>query len=590
MKIQDLKKSTLLLKIAFVVSLAVILFTASVSYKHIINLNKSRDLVIHSYEVQLELERVISYIKDAETGYRGYLLYGDTTFLDSYSNSREKVNQAFFNLKNLTLDNQSQQKKLKELYHLIVLRYTYFNKSYEDKDLYKKYYEANGKKVMDQIRNKVDEMVSLENSILKKREFDFRDSVSYTPLYALLVIFITLFFIVIAYIKINSDFKKIERSNSRLRVSQESINQAEILGNYCSWTWNLEKDEIQFSDNQFRLFGLEPQVFEATHTDFLGFVHPDDYEITSKAFNEIPVNENLSTINYRIIKKDEEVRHLRSVGKLFINRFNEKIIIGTTQDVTDDIVKKIILREKNTDLERNNKELVEFNYAASHDLQEPLRKIQTFISRINEKEKENLSEAGKEYMERIVVSASRMRVLIDDLLQYSRTNKTDASFEEVDLNETATAAVQELSQLIEETNATVDFCQLPEIKGIPFQLRQLFINLINNSIKYKKPDQPPIITISYEKIKASEDDQIDDNSNRVYHKISFIDNGIGFHPDDSKKIFLLFNRLHAKDSYPGTGVGLAICKKIVKNHYGFICANGQPDEGALITVYLPTEY
>ncbi|HRE76968.1 MAG TPA: CHASE3 domain-containing protein [Flavobacterium sp.] len=590
MKIQDLKKSTLLLKIAFVVSLAVILFTASVSYKHIINLNKSRDLVIHSYEVQLELERVISYIKDAETGYRGYLLYGDTTFLDSYSNSREKVNQAFFNLKNLTLDNQSQQKKLKELYHLIVLRYTYFNKSYEDKDLYKKYYEANGKKVMDQIRNKVDEMVSLENSILKKREFDFRDSVSYTPLYALLVILITLFFIVIAYIKINSDFKKIERSNSRLRVSQESINQAEILGNYCSWTWNLEKDEIQFSDNQFRLFGLEPQVFEATHTDFLGFVHPDDYEITSKAFNEIPVNENLSTINYRIINKNEEVRHLRSVGKLFINRFNEKIIIGTTQDVTDDIVKKIILREKNTDLERNNKELVEFNYAASHDLQEPLRKIQTFISRINEKEKENLSEAGKEYMERIVVSASRMRVLIDDLLQYSRTNKTDASFEEVDLNETATAAVQELSQLIEETNATVDFCQLPEIKGIPFQLRQLFINLINNSIKYKKPDQPPIITISYEKIKASEDDQIDDNSNRVYHKISFVDNGIGFHPDDSKKIFLLFNRLHAKDSYPGTGVGLAICKKIVKNHYGFICANGQPDEGALITVYLPTEY
>lgn len=590
MKIKDLKKSTLLLKIAFVISLAVILFTASVSYKHIINLNKSRDLVIHSYEVKLELERIISYIKDAETGYRGYLLYGDTTFLDSYSNSRERVNKAFFNLKNLTADNQSQQKKLKELYHLIVLRYTYFNKSYEDKDLYKKYYEANGKKVMDQIRNKVDEMVSLENSLLKKREFNFQDSVSYTPLYALLVILITLFFIIIAYIKINSDFKKIERSNSRLRVSQESINQAEILGNYCSWTWNLEKNEIQFSDNQFRLFGLEPQVFEATHTDFLGFVHPDDYEVTSKAINDIPVNESLPAINYRIINKNEEVRHLRSVGKLFINRFNEKIIIGTTQDVTDDIVKKILLREKNTDLERNNKELVEFNYAASHDLQEPLRKIQTFISRINEKEKENLSEAGKEYMERIVVSASRMRVLIDDLLQYSRTNKTDASFEEVDLDETVTTAVQELSQLIEDTNATVEFSELPTIKGIPFQLRQLFINLINNSIKYKKPDQPPMITVTYDKIKASEDDQIDDNSNRIYHKITFLDNGIGFHPDDSKKIFLLFNRLHAKDSYPGTGVGLAICKKIVKNHYGFICANGQPDEGAQIIIYLPTEY
>ena len=590
MQVKNLKKSTFLLKIAFVISLAVILFTASVSYKHIINLNKSRDLIIHSYEVQLELERIISYIKDAETGYRGYLLYGDTTFLDSYSNSRERVNKAFFNLKNLTQDNQSQQKKLKELYHLIVLRYTYFNKNYEDKDLYKKYYEANGKKVMDEIRSKVDEMNALENSLLKKREYNFQDNASYTPLYALLVIFITLILIVLSYLKINSDFKRLQRSNSRLRISQESINQAEILGNYSSWIWNLEKNEIQFSDNQFRLFGLEPHVFNATHTDFLGFVHPDDYEVTSKAFNDIEINENLPAINYRIIQKNEEVRHLRSVGKLFVNRFNEKIIIGTTQDVTEDIVKKIILREKNTDLERNNKELIEFNYAASHDLQEPLRKIQTFISRINEKEKDNLSESGKQYMERIVVAASRMRVLIDDLLQYSRTNKTDASFEEVNLNEIALTSIQELSELIEETKATVTFSELPTVKGIPFQFRQLFINLINNSIKYRKLNQSPIITVTYEKIKASEDDQIDDNSNRIYHKITFLDNGIGFHPDDSKKIFLLFNRLHAKESYPGTGVGLAICKKIVKNHYGFICANGQPEEGAQIVVYLPTEY
>ncbi len=590
LKIINLHRSPLLLRAVFVISLAIILFTASVSYKHIINLNKSRDLVIHSYEVQLELERVISYIKDAETGYRGYLLYGDTLFLDSYTHSREKVDKAFFRLQKITEDNQSQQKKLKELYHLIVLRYTYFSKKYEDKDLYKKYYESNGKNVMDQIRKKVDEMISLENKLLERREYHFKDSVSYTPLYALLVVFITLFFIILAYIKINSDFKSIERSNSKLKVSQESINQAEILGNYSSWTWNMEKNEIQFSDNQFRLHGLEPQSFEATFADFIKFVHPEDLEVTSNTINNIVKSENLPTIDYKIIRKDGEVRHLRSVGKLFVNRFDEKIIIGTTRDVTEDILKKNILREKNADLERNNKELVEFNYAASHDLQEPLRKIQTFISRINDKEKENLSETGKEYMERIVVAASRMRVLIDDLLQYSRTNKTDTSFEEVDLNDTALASIQELSQLMEETNATVHFTELPKIKGIPFQLRQLFINLINNSIKYRKLNQPPIITVTYDKIKASEEDEIDDNSNRIYHKITFLDNGIGFHPDDSKKIFLLFNRLHAKDSYPGTGVGLAICKKIVKNHYGFICADGQPDEGVQIVIYFPTEY
>lgn len=588
MSTSNFNSSSLLFRIVFVISLIVITITALVSYKHITNLNKSRDLVIHSYEVQLELERIISYVKDAETGYRGYLLYGDSLFLDSYAFSREKVNSTYLKLQKITADNTTQQQKLKELHHLIVLRYTYFSNKYEDKDFYKKYYETNGKNVMDQIRDKINEMITLENKLLQRREYNFKDSVSYTPFYTLMVILITLFFVVIIYLKINNDFKRIEQTNSSLKVSQESINQVEILGNYSSWTWNLEKNEFQFSDNHFRIHGLEPNNLNATKDYFLKFVHPEDLKLTSDAYSQVIQNESLSTIDYRILRDDGELRHLRSVGRLFINRFDEKIIIGTTQDVTEDVIKKIILREKNIDLERNNKELIEFNYAASHDLQEPLRKIQTFISRINEKE--HLSETGKEYMERILVSASRMRVLIEDLLLYSRTNKSNTTFEEVDLNEVVTRSLQELSQLIEDSKATISFSELPTIKGIPFQLRQLFINLISNSIKYKKQFVPPIIEISYNKIKANEEVEIDDNSNRMYHKLTVIDNGIGFDPKESKKIFLLFNRLHIEENYPGTGVGLAICKKIVNNHYGFICAVGQPDEGAKIVIYLPTEY
>ncbi|MFN3756382.1 MAG: CHASE3 domain-containing protein [Flavobacterium sp.] len=584
----NFNSSSLLFRIVFVISLIVITITALVSYKHITNLNKSRDLVIHSYEVQLELERIISYVKDAETGYRGYLLYGDSLFLDSYAFSREKVNSTHLKLQKITADNTTQQKKLKELHHLIVLRYTYFSNKYEDKDFYKKYYETNGKNVMDQIRDKVNEMISLENKLLQRREYNFKDSVSYTPFYTLMVILTTLFFVIITYLKINNDFKRIEQTNSSLKVSQESINQVEILGNYSSWTWNLEKNEFQFSDNHFRLHGLEPNSLSTNKDYFLKFVHPEDLKLTSDAYAKVIHDESLSTIDYRIFREDGELRHLRSVGRLFINRFDEKIIIGTTQDVTEDVIKKIILREKNIDLERNNKELIEFNYVASHDLQEPLRKIQTFISRINEKE--HLSENGIEYMERILIAASRMRVLIEDLLQYSRTNKSNTTFEEVDLNEIATRSLQELSQLIEDSKATISFSELPTITGIPFQLRQLFINLISNSIKYKKQFVPPIIEVSYHKIKANEEVEIDDNSNRMYHKITILDNGIGFDPKESKKIFLLFNRLHIEENYPGTGVGLAICKKIVNNHYGFICAVGQPDEGAKIVIYLPTEY
>ena len=336
--------------------------------------------------------------------------------------------------------------------------------------------------------------------------------------------------------------------------------------------------------------GVEPNVFEPNIENTIKYIHPDDLDYVTKVHLDSLLNHQPTSMIFRFLTPNGDVKYIMGVGSFTTNSNGDLIKIGVNYDITDQYQKTLELENNNKELKYINTELEAFNNIVSHDLQEPLRKIQTFISRINEKEKDNLSESGKQYMERIVVAASRMRVLIDDLLQYSRTNKTDASFEDVNLDEIALASIQELSELIEETKATVTFSELPTVKGIPFQFRQLFINLINNSIKYRKLNQPPIITVTYEKIKASEDDQIDDNSNRIYHKITFLDNGIGFHPDDSKKIFLLFNRLHAKESYPGTGVGLAICKKIVKNHYGFICANGQPEEGAQIVVYLPTEY
>jgi len=307
-----------------------------------------------------------------------------------------------------------------------------------------------------------------------------------------------------------------------------------------------------------------------------------------EGYNSILENESLPTINYRIIRKDGEIRNFRKNAKIYIDSFGTKTMIGTTQDITDDIAKAIDLKHKNLELERSNKELIEFNYAASHDLQEPLRKIQTFISRIKENELENFSDKGKEYMDRIVNAATRMRILIDDLLQYSRTNKSDAVFEPIDLNATLEDVKQDLSEIIIESKAEITHQTLPKIKGIPYQIQQLFANLISNSIKYKKPDVATSISITYEKIKAK-NENISEDSNAQYHKFTVTDNGIGFEPEHAEKIFLLFNRLHAKTEYPGTGVGLAICKKIVSNHNGHIFAIGKINEGASIIIYIPIE-
>ena len=181
----------------------------------------------------------------------------------------------------------------------------------------------------------------------------------------------------------------------------------------------------------------------------------------------------------------------------------------------------------------------------------------------------------------------RMRVLINDLLQYSRTNRTEKIFEKIDLNEQLNNSLLELSQNIEDKKAIINYNKLPEINGVSFQMQQLFTNIISNSLKYAKQDIAPIIDINCSETIAKNEPKLKDNSAKKYYKIEFTDNGIGFDQENAEKIFLLFNRLHGKTEYQGTGVGLAICKKIVETHDGQIFATSKMNDGTTFTVYLP---
>src|SRR5690606_25534899 len=179
------------------------------------------------------------------------------------------------------------------------------------------------------------------------------------------------------------------------------------------------------------------------------------------------------------------------------------------------------------------------------------------------------------------------RILIDDLLQYSRTSRTKNDFEKVDLNTTIENAISELSETIKEKKAVVDFDKLPQVNGVVFQLNQLFINLVSNSLKYTKEGEIPSIKIQSKKTSGKTDKNIPENDKRTFYKITITDNGIGFEQEFSEKIFNLFQRLHGKTDYPGTGVGLAICKKIVDNHKGYITAKSSLGNGAKFSIYLP---
>ena len=180
-----------------------------------------------------------------------------------------------------------------------------------------------------------------------------------------------------------------------------------------------------------------------------------------------------------------------------------------------------------------------------------------------------------------------MRILIDDLLLFSRTNKAEEVFEKADLNLMLEIANQELAQNIEEKNAVIQSAVLPVLNVIPFQIQQLFVNLIGNAIKYSRPGISPVIKIECDEISSGQYPDFIKDKRKKFYRITVSDNGIGFEQQYAENIFLLFNRLHQKSDYPGSGIGLSICKKIAENHNGFIIADGNPGVGSSFSVFLP---
>lgn len=237
-----------------------------------------------------------------------------------------------------------------------------------------------------------------------------------------------------------------------------------------------------------------------------------------------------------------------------------------------------------------NKELLAFNYISSHDLQEPLRKIQTFISILMADEKENLTAKGVKNLDRIQSSATRMRRLIDDLLAFSRISTVDRKYEFTDLHPILNDVQSELKDVIIEKKATISAVGLLPINIVVFQFRQLIYNLISNALKFSFEGRPPVITIETHIIKRGDTEIRALKSlpqNCDYWNINFSDNGIGFDAQFNERVFVMFERLLPNKNYSGTGMGLAVVKKIVENHNGIIRAKGELNKGTTFEIYIP---
>lgn len=581
------------MRIVFVIAIFIMIFVSALTYRHVELLTSSSKSVAHTYRATVEIEQLYTNIKDLEIERRNYLLVNNKNLIQNISNLKGEISKNLIRIENITKDNPKQTLLLKKLEGLVYEKFKIVDQVIDPVEtltldqLKKSLLE--GKIQMDKIKVFVNTMLENEKQLLIVRTRNNTNITDSTPVVIYIALFSTIAIITIAFVKISRDLEEMRKKNEQLALNNESNNLTEQIGDFGTWYLNLETNEYTFSENEYRLLGLKPYSFEASMEVFLKYIHPDDLSHVKDIILKMITKDKIVPFTYRVIRADGNLRYLRGNGKIVANKSGEKILIGTTSDVTDEVLTNQDIEQRNRELEANNKELQTFNYVASHDLQEPLRKIQTFISRLVDKELDALSENGKQYLLRIQDSSQRMRVLIDDLLKFSRANKAEQVFEKTNLNEVLENSKLELAQIIEDKKASIINDDLPNLNVIPFQMQQLFTNLISNSLKYSQENSTPIITINISEVDASKEIALPVNEKNKYYKIIFKDNGIGFDSQYAEKIFLLFNRLHNKDEYSGTGIGLAICKKIVENHKGFIFADGEINIGAIFTIYLPLE-
>lgn len=379
--------------------------------------------------------------------------------------------------------------------------------------------------------------------------------------------------------------KKIQQKNEEdLKTILEAMPQ-------MAYRADAEGNPVFHSEKFYDYTGLN--IEKAKNSMWSSIIHPDMYEdvrqqwelslATGKEFEQAFQIKRISDQTYRwhlsraVALRNEKGEITQWIGTL-TDIHEQKVFAEKLEAMVNERTEELnasnkLLEEKNIQLENSNKELESFNYIASHDLQEPLRKIQTFISFIKDR---NMShEEAEPYIKKIHSSAGRMTQLIKDVLVYSRLS-AEKDFVHVDLNEILDTVIADYELLIKEKKAKIERGWLPAIKGIPLQMEQLFSNLISNSLKYC--EKTPVITISHE---------INPLTNSLH--LIFKDNGIGFDAQYSDQIFKLFQRLHGKGDYAGTGIGLSICKKIVEQHNGSISAKSQPGQGATFNITLPLD-
>lgn len=402
------------------------------------------------------------------------------------------------------------------------------------------------------------------------------------------------------------DLRPERAAQQALLDSEERLKLAIDAASLGTWDYNLVTGDTQWSATYKQLFGLPPDA-PVTASRLLERVHPEDREWVNQANARAldPQGDGAHNIIFRTLNDDGRERWVHAKGRTTVDgqghilRFSGIVFDITELKQIQEALKQSAevlehrvaertqeLYEANQQLENSNERLTEFAYVASHDLQEPLRKIQAFGDLLKSGYADQLGE-GIDYLQRMQSAAGRMSMLIGDLLSFSRISNRPDMTESVSLTDVVNTTLTDLELTIQDTGAVVTVDPLPTVQGDSSQLGQLFLNLLTNALKFRRSDVRPDIRITTQLVKDTElppwvkPNQIA----ATYHLVEISDNGIGFEPRYRDRIFQVFQRLHSRKEFMGTGIGLAICEKVMVNHGGAITADSQPGQGATFSMY-----
>jgi PAS domain S-box-containing protein len=346
------------------------------------------------------------------------------------------------------------------------------------------------------------------------------------------------------------------------------------------WDWDVVTNDVYYSDRFKKLLGFAPDEFGDTLEDWSKRLHPSDRDATLESIKAHLENRVSYDVNYRLMRKDGTYNWYRARGLAIWGASGKATrMAGSLSDISDRKRAEEALRTRSAELEKSNHDLEQFAYIASHDLKEPLRMVSSYVGLLARRYADVLDDDGKEFIQYAVDGAKRMKALIDDLLVFSRVGTKGKDLEPSESRDAVAAAILNLGAVVQETNAKIEYDadSLPTVNGDSVQLIQLFQNLVANAIKFTTPEKTPHVRIAVEK-----------ESNGRFWRFSVSDNGIGIDSDHKERIFEIFQRLHNRTEYEGTGIGLAVTRKIVERHGGRISVDSTPGEGSTFTFTLPS--